>query len=338
MSFNEYRNVGFIGLGVMGLPMAKNLARKLPDGTKVAVYDLSTAAMDELSQEFPNKIVKANNAREVFSHSVSRSYSACTRTRLLKTNIISQNLIVTMLPEGKHVSSVYMSSETQLDSVDLKNKILIDSSTIDVETSLAVADHVAKIDSSALFCDAPVSGQAQGAIDGTLAFFLGISESHGKYKVVSDLVRLMGNKDKVLPCGGPSLGLVAKISHNYLAGVMSVATCETMDLGIRAGLDPKMLYRVLCAGAARNPMVEHANPVPGLVPTAASSNGYKPGFRASLMAKDVSLGVQMAQTYKSNIVLGAPTMDVYRRALPKYGGYDFTAIYRLYADDQNGIQ
>lgn len=243
-----------------------------------------------------------------------------------------------MLPEGKHVQSVYMSPETQLESIDLKNKILADCSTIDVETSLAVADYVGKIDSSALFCDAPVSGQAQGAIDGTLAFFLGISESHEKYKVISDLVKLMGNKDKIIPCGGPSLGLVAKISHNYLAAVMSVATCETMDLGIRAGLEPKMLYRVLCAGAARNPMVEHANPVPGLVPTAASSNGYKPGFRTSLMAKDVSLGVQMAQTYKSNIVLGAPTVDVYRRALPNYGNLDFTAIYRLFADEQNGVQ
>lgn len=243
-----------------------------------------------------------------------------------------------MLPEGKHVRSVYMGSETHLQSVNLKNKILIDSSTIDVETSLAVAEYIAQIEPSASFYDAPVSGQVSGAAEGTLAFFLGIQESDKNFDTVLEFVGLMGNKDKIVPCGKASSGLVAKISHNYLGGVMNVVCCETMNLGIRAGLDPKVLYRVLVAGAARNPLIEHGNCVPGLVPTAPSSNGYKAGFRASLMTKDVTLALQMADTYKSDLVLGSPALDLYRRALPDLGDYDFTVLYRLFAEKQtNGI-
>lgn len=92
MSLNEYRNVGFIGLGVMGLSMAKNLARKLPGETKVVVYDISTAAMDELSQEFPHNITKANSAREVFSQSVSRSCSARRRIRSSRLTMFCRDL------------------------------------------------------------------------------------------------------------------------------------------------------------------------------------------------------------------------------------------------------
>lgn len=236
-----------------------------------------------------------------------------------------------MLPEGKHVRSVYIASEPQLTSADLKNKILIDSSTIDVETSLAVKDHIAQIEPSAAFYDAPVSGGPEGATAGTLAFYVGIQESDPNFAAVQGLVTLMGDKDKIIPCGKPSAGLVAKISHNYLGGVMNVVCCETMNLGIRAGLDPQVLYRVLVAGAARNPLIEKGNPVPGLVATSPSSNGYKPGFRASLMFKDMTLALKMAEAYNSDLVLGSPALATYQRALPELGDFDFTVLYRLFA-------
>jgi len=237
-----------------------------------------------------------------------------------------------MLPEGKHVQSVYMGSETKLGSVDLKGKILIDSSTIDVATSLAVKAHVVQLEPSASFYDAPVSGGVEGAANGNLAFYIGIEETDLKLPIILTVTRLMGDENKIIPCGKASAGLVAKISHNYLGGVMNVACCETMSLGIRAGLEPKMLYRVLVAGAARNPLIEHGNCVPGLVPSAPSSNGYKPGFKTSLMAKDLSLALQMAEIYKSEVVLGLPALQIYQEAVPDLGDFDFTVLYRVFAE------
>lgn len=237
-----------------------------------------------------------------------------------------------MLPEGKHVRHVYTSSETGLQSLDLKGKIFIDCSTIDVETALAVQAYVTQVEPSASFYDAPVSGGVTGAAAGTLALYVGINESDKNYDTVFSILNLVGLKEKIIPCGKISLGLVAKTSHNYLAGVLNVAACETMNLGIRAGLDPKLLYRVLVAGAARNPLIERDNPVPGLVPTSASSNDYKPGFRASLMAKDMSLAVQMAKVYNSELVLGANALAKYQQALPEFGDRDFSIIYKLFAE------
>jgi len=236
-----------------------------------------------------------------------------------------------MLPEGKHVRSVYMGPDTQLDTMDLSDKTFIDCSTIDVETSLAVKDFVVKLNSTAAFYDSPVSGAVEGAAAGTLAFFVGIEEDDKHFASVQKVLLSMGAKEKIVACGPASSGLVAKISHNYLAGVLGIAACETMNLGIRAGLDPKVLYRVLVAGAARNPLVQNHNPVPGLVDTAPSSNGYKAGFRTALMAKDVGLGVQLAETYNSKLVLGAPCLATYKSALPDLANLDFTSVYRLFS-------
>ncbi|KAL2782942.1 NAD binding domain of 6-phosphogluconate dehydrogenase-domain-containing protein [Aspergillus keveii] len=313
MTTTDTKTFGLVGLGAMGYPMAQNLARKAPDTAKLVVYDLSTKAIEDLYAEYPEKVVKGESAEDVFRQA---------------------DIIITMLPEGKHVRSVYIGSGTNLKTVNLKDKILIDSSTIDVETSLAVKAHITQIEPSASFYDAPVSGGVEGAAKGTLAFYIGIEENDPNFPIVQAATRLMGDENKIIPCGKASLGLVAKISHNYLGGVMNVVCCETMNLGIRAGLDPKMLYRVLVAGAARNPLIEHGNCVPGLVSSAPSSNDYKPGFKASLMAKDMSLALQMAETYKSDLVLGSPAIDLYRKALPDLGDYDFTALYRLFEEQK----
>jgi len=242
-----------------------------------------------------------------------------------------QDVILTMLPEGRHVRSVYMDPDTSLNTMNLKDKIMIDCSTIDVDSSLAVKEYITQIESTASFYDAPVSGGVEGAALGNLAFYIGIDPDDKNFDTVLALTSLMGNTDKIIPCGKPSAGLVAKITHNYLGGVMNVACCETMNLGISAGLDPHVLYRVLVAGASRNPLIEHLNPVPGLVEKAPSSRGYEPGFRASLMAKDVALALKMAQLYDSQLVLGSATSDLYQQALPKFGDRDFTVLYRLFA-------
>jgi len=224
-----------------------------------------------------------------------------------------------------------MDPETGLGTINLKDKIMIDCSTIDVDSSLAVKDYITQIDPTASFYDAPVSGGVEGAVSGKLAFYIGINPEDKNIDAVLALTSLMGAKEKIIPCGKPSAGLVAKISHNYLGGVMNVVCCETMNLGISAGLDPHVLHRVLVAGASRNPLIEHLNPVPGLVATAPSSRGYEPGFKASLMAKDVTLALKMAQLYDSKLVLGSAASDLYQKALPEFGDRDFTVLYQMFA-------
>ncbi|KAF9766229.1 hypothetical protein IL306_001393 [Fusarium sp. DS 682] len=311
MASLDNRKIGFIGLGAMGYGMAQNLARKLPPSTSLTIFDINQDAVESLATEPHGWIAKGTSSRDVFA--------TC-------------DIVITMLPEGKHVKTVYTSEESGLSSMNLKDKIFIDCSTIDVETCLAVKDFITDIDASASFYDSPVSGGVAGANEGKLAFFIGGSDRDPEFGTVEQVLRLMGTPEKIVPCGKTSAGLVAKLCHNYLAGILNVAAAETMNLGIRSGMDPNVLYRVLVAGAARNRLVEQDNPVPGLAPTSPSSNGYRPGFRASLMHKDVTLAVALAKAADARLVLGQQALDTYTQALPEYGDMDFTVIYRLFAE------
>ncbi|KIW83633.1 3-hydroxyisobutyrate dehydrogenase [Fonsecaea pedrosoi CBS 271.37] len=307
MGLTDFQRVGLIGLGAMGYPMAQNLARKLPVETKLVVFDISSPAVEKIAGEFPEKVERGNSAREVFSRS---------------------DAVITMLPEGHHVRSVYTGPDVHLDSECLEGRILIDSSTIDVDSSLAVRDFLKGVAPTASFYAAPVSGGVYGASAGTLAFYVGITDSDGNFETVKELLCCMGDKDKIIPCGYPASGLVAKTCNNYLSGVMNIAACEAMHLGVSAGLDPKILHRVICAGAARNGIIERSQPVPGIVPTAPSTRGYSPGFKASLMAKDVALAVKLGETSKANLVLGSTALSTYQSVLPESGDLDFTVLYR----------
>ncbi|KAL4870277.1 hypothetical protein BDV12DRAFT_184669 [Aspergillus spectabilis] len=220
---------GFIGLELMGLPMCKNIASKITPTERIRIFDLNHVAMDQLYKEFPSK----------------------------------SQIIITMLPEGRHVESVYISGPNALSTVSRDGTLLIDCSTIDTATSLAIKDHLSAHFPRASFYDAAVSGGVIGA--------------------------------QIIPCGGPSLGLTAKLCNNYLSGILIIANSETFKIGMRAGLSPKKLYRVLGAGSAQNTICD--NP---------SSHGYTGGFRMALMLKDFTLATQMAER-----VLGGKGLEMY---------------------------
>lgn len=214
-----------------------------------------------------------------------------------------------MVPEGSHVRSVYLDEEAGVFSSDVSGKMLIDCSTIDTATSLQVKDHMTQRYPSASFYDAPVSGGVVGAIKGSIAFFLGCSDGDPNLPVLRSLLSLMGKQ--IIPCGGPSLGLAAKLSNNYLSGIIAIACSEAMDMGMRSGLDPKVLAKVYAAGTAQNAICDRFNPCPGVYPDAPSSNGYKGGFKVQLMRKDFSLAVDMAKRVGSKNVLGEVGLETY---------------------------
>ncbi|RYP26975.1 hypothetical protein DL767_007838 [Monosporascus sp. MG133] len=218
---------------------------------------------------------------------------------------------------GAHVKSVYLDPETGIlaslsrtSTRPFPDKLLIDSSTIDTATNLHVKERLSPFTTS--FYDAPVSGGVIGAINATIAFFLGSSAADANLTRLTTLLQTMGGK--VIPCGGPSLGLAAKLSNNYLSGIITIACSEAMDMGMRAGIDADVLASVFAAGTAQNTICDVFNPVPGVCPKAPSSNGYTGGFRVQLMKKDFGLAMDMARRVGARNALGASGLGVYTAA------------------------
>ncbi|KAF3403704.1 3-hydroxyisobutyrate dehydrogenase [Penicillium rolfsii] len=272
--------IGFIGLGAMGMWMARNVAAKTPSSHRIYVYDIVPSLRQEICNFYPGKVFEAFSPQEVAENT---------------------EIIITMLPEGEHVRAVYLGSNG-VSSAAIGGKLLIDSSTIDTATSIAVRDRMSQLAPSAIFYDAPVSGGVLGAQAGSLAFFLGSAPDSPELARVQDFLSLMGGK--IILCGGPTLGLVSKLSNNYLSGLITIACSEAMDMGMRAGVDPRVLARVFGAGTAQNTICDRFCPVPGICPDAPSSKGYKDGFKIQLMLKDFGLAMEMARRVGSKNVLG----------------------------------
>lgn len=233
-----------------------------------------------------------------------------------------------MVPEGAHVRSAYLDPQKGICSTHINSKLLIDCSTIDTTTSLHVKDHINKNFPTASFYDAPVSGGVVGAKKGTIAFFLGCAQDDPNMPRLRHLLSMMGKQ--IIACGGPSLGLSAKLSNNYLSGMIAIAASEAMNMGMRAGLDPRVLASVYAAGTAQNTICDRFNPVPGVHPDAPSTGGYKEGFKVQLMKKDFSLAVDMAHKVGAQLALGEAGLKTYEGASndPRCRDLDSRVVYR----------
>lgn len=197
---------------------------------------------------------------------------------------------------GSHVRSVYLEPETGLLAAGhTSGKLFIDwwglsfthltcfifsiSSTIDPATSLAVGRAVTSSHPSAppRFYDAPVSGGTAGAEKAILTFMVGVSADDSDFPLLKRIFSYMGTS--IHPMGGPSLGLAAKLSNNYLSGIIALATSEAMNLGMRLGLDPKVLSECFKTSSGGSWVNSTVNPVPGVCPNAVTSKGYEGGFK-----------------------------------------------------------
>lgn len=260
-----------------------------------------------------------------------------THTLKLTRLTLYQTIILSMVPEGKHVEAVYLNPETGIAVTtpeSLHNKLLIDCSTIDIATSLAVKTHITTHHPSTTFYDAPVSGGTLGAKAGTIAFFLGCAKTDPNLPRISELLRLMGSK--IIPCGGATSGLSAKLCNNYLSGLIAIASSEALNMGIRAGLDPRVLSDVISAGTAANAICADYNPCPGVVDKAPSSKGYEGGFKVQLMKKDFGLAVELARGVGARLVLGDVGLETYEAAAedPECRDRDSRVVYRFLGGDE----
>lgn len=294
-------NIGFIGLGNMGGPMALNL---LKAGHALTVFDLSAASLAKLTDA---------GARAVTSPAEVALYDV--------------QIIITMLPAAAHVRSVYTAADGLLQAVR-PGVMLVDCSTIDPHTAREVAKAAAKQGNPML--DAPVSGGTGGAAAGTLTFMVGGDE--GDLQNVRAILEVMGKN--IVHCGGAGNGQAAKIANNMLLGISMVGVSEAMALGVALGIDAKVLAGVINTSSGRCWSSEVYNPFPGVVETAPSSRGYSGGFGSDLMLKDLGLATDAAKQIGQPVALGAIAQQLYQAFSMQGGGdLDFSAIIKTFSKE-----
>ncbi|RKP43884.1 3-hydroxyisobutyrate dehydrogenase [Trinickia fusca] len=289
--------IGFIGLGNMGAPMARNL---LKHGHTVQVFDLNEVAVRAL---------------------VDAGASACASPKLAATDV---ELVVTMLPASAHVRTVLTDENGVLAGI-APGVTIVDSSTIDPASAQAFAK-LAQAHGNP-FVDAPVSGGTGGAAAGTLTFMVGASEA--VYAQVKPVLEAMGKN--IVHCGETGMGQVAKICNNLLLGITMAGVAEAMSLGTALGIDSKVLAGIINTSTGRCWSSDTYNPYPGIVETAPSARGYTGGFGTDLMLKDLGLAADAARSAKQPIFLGALAQQLYQAMSSSgRGGLDFSAIIKLY--------
>jgi 3-hydroxyisobutyrate dehydrogenase len=286
--------ISFIGLGNMGLPMAINLAKA---GHAVTGFDLQAAALT------------AFGAHGTTAASVAEAVSGA-------------EIVVTMLPAGRHVSSVYLGAGGILESVGAGRPLLIDSSTIDVDTARDVA---AKAQQAGLdMLDAPVSGGVGGAMGGTLTFMVGGTEA--AFALALPVLRAMGRS--IVHTGGSGAGQAAKICNNMILGISMLAVSEAFVLADRLGLDRQKLFDVSSTSSGQCWSLTAYCPAPGPVASAPSNRDWQPGFAAALMLKDLTLAQAAAASSGAATPLGAHAAQLYQALSDDgEGGRDFSFAY-----------
>ena len=289
-------DIGFIGLGNMGGPMAKNL---LKAGYKLKGYDVTPAALEAAK-----------------AAGLAPAASAAEAARGVAT-------VITMLPAGQHVRAVYLGQEGVIAKAG-KGALLIDCSTIDVATARAVHEAAAKAGQAML--DAPVSGGVAGAAAASLTFMVGGTEA--AFDRGRPILQSMGKT--IVHAGGPGNGQAAKMCNNMILGISMIGVAEAFTLAEKLGLDARKLFEISSkASGSCWAMLNHL-PVPGIVETSAANRDYKPGFAAAMMHKDLKLAQEAANQAGAATPLGAEAAALYTLFVNAgHGGLDYSAIVKL---------
>jgi 3-hydroxyisobutyrate dehydrogenase len=285
--------IGFVGLGNMGGPMARNLARA---GHAVTGFDI-----------VPEALARAAAA------GVAPAGSAAEAAR-------GAEFVITMLPAGEHVRDAWLGRGGMAAASD-PGAVLVDCSTIDVATAREVAAAAGRP-----MLDAPVSGGVMGAEAATLTFMVG--GPAGAFARAEPILKAMGRN--VLHCGDAGAGQAAKTCNNMVLAATMIVTCEAFVLAERLGLSHRALFDVMSKSSGQSWSLTTYCPVPGPVPASPANRDYRPGFAAALMAKDLSLAQEAARAAGVETPLGAEALALYRRFLEQGGGEaDFSGIIRM---------
>ncbi len=290
--------IGFIGLGNMGLPMLRNL---LAAGHAVAAFDVVASARAAAA--------KAGAA------AVSSAAEAAA----------AGEVVLTMLPEGRHVRDVYLGDGGVL-AAAADGALLIDCSTIDVGTARAVCQAAAE--RGLAMVDAPVSGGVAGAANATLTFMVGGEE--GAVARARPILEPLGAT--IVHTGPSGSGQAAKICNNMMLAIGMIGVAEAFTLAERLGLSAEALFEVASRSSGQSWALTSYCPVPGLVPAAPANRDYQPGFTAAMMAKDLRLAQEAASSVDAATPLGSTARNLYALFQGRgHGALDFSAIIKMIA-------
>jgi 3-hydroxyisobutyrate dehydrogenase len=285
--------IGFIGLGNMGAPMAANLIKS---GGHVLGYDVVAASREASARDGLQIVANARGTVE------------------------NADIVITMLPAGEDVLSVW----NEVLPHARQGTLFMDCSTVDVESARKAHKLAASYGIATL--DAPVSGGVGGAKAATLTFMVGGTEhafARGK-----PILERKGKR--IVHCGEAGNGQAAKICNNMILGASMIAVSEAFVLGEKLGLSHQALFDVASASSGQCWSLTSYCPVPGPVPASPANNGYKAGFSAALMLKDLRLAREAAESVKVKTALGAHAAQIYEQfAQDGQGAADFSAIIKL---------
>jgi len=288
--------IGFLGLGNMGGPMAANLAKA---GHDVFGFDVAGVAVEGV-----NAVATAVEAAK------------------------DRDAVITMLPNGQILTAVY----DEIVPVGRVGGLFIDCSTVDVASALSAHARAQKRGIATI--DAPVSGGIAGAAAGTLTFMAGgAPEAFARAKPLLDV---MGQK--TVHCGSAGSGQSAKICNNMVLGISMIAVCEAFALADKLGLERQSLFDVMSTSSGSCWAVNNYCPAPGIGPKSPADNGYRPGFSAELMLKDLRLSQAAAEGSNAPTPLGQRATELYDRFVESGGlGKDFSALLPWFSSVDRGV-
>ena len=289
--------IAFIGVGNMGNPMAVNL---LKSGKKIRVFDISNKMID-LAKE------KGLNTVESIETLINNEIST----------------VITMLPEGKHSKEIYLGDNGIINKVS-KDCLLIDCSTIDIETSKEIGK--AANNKGIMMIDAPVSGGVMGAQKATLNIMVGGSKE--AYEKALPLLKIMGKN--IFHAGDLGSGNGAKICNNMALGIAMIAASESLMLAKRLNIDIKKVHEIMKNASGNSWPISVYPPLPGLIDGTPSNNNYRPGFSAGMMNKDLKLANECAKSVNADTPLGKMALEIYDQFCKEGNdNKDFSAISKV---------
>ncbi len=285
--------IAFIGLGNMGSGMCANLCNA---GHEVHAFDLNEAAVRTAAEK--GAVAAAS----------------------LKEALTGAEVVVTMLPAGKHVLSVYF-GEDGVAAEAASGILFIDCSTISVEDAREAGKKAA--DAGFLMVDAPVSGGTAAADAGTLTFMAGGPDE--AFTKAEPILKAMGKNN--FHAGGRGNGQAAKIANNMLLGISMIGTCEAFNLAEKLGLDAKTFFDISSVSSGQCWSMTSYCPAPGPVPASPANRDYTPGFAVAMMLKDLHLAAGAARAAGARVTLGEMAERIYENLDARgHGGLDFSGV------------
>ena len=288
--------IGFIGLGNMGMPMAQNL---ISNGMKVKGFDVSEEMLKQASE---NNIMVCSDALQASKEI---------------------DVLITMLPNGEAVSSVF-NSESLLENID-PSILIIECSTISPKTSKELSLKASSLNLEMI--DAPVSGGVKGAEEAGLTFMVG-----GSVKNVEKAQPILSKMGKnIFHAGGSGSGQIAKLCNNMLLAIHMSGTAEALSMGVKSGLDPSVLSEIMSKSSGGNWSLDKYNPYPGVMTESPASKDYQGGFLNKLMIKDLNLAKELAQDSKTETPMGDSARKLYDELIEQgLEDLDFSSVQKLF--------